>query len=213
MKSRYIILVLLFLSSIAHGQPVDTTISYQGKLDVSGMSAQGEFDFVAAIYDAPTLGNQIGPMVSAPSVMVSEGIVNLDLNFGAGVFNGERRYLELWVQESGARGELIVLEPRQLILAAPYSISAQQLGSDILQRGTVGDCTQNSAGASGVVPFPTEFSNTPIVFLTPDESGSGDGCTTVRVSTRSPTQFTYSAWIANDLWECDCIHWLAIGRP
>lgn len=57
--------------------------------------------------------------------------------------------------------------------------------------GTIGNCTAANAGSSGSVTFSTAFSSTPRVFLTIDVSGDNDGCTGVRVTSRSTTSFSW----------------------
>lgn len=78
--------------------------------------------------------------------------------------------------------------------------------------GTIGTCSvPNSAGAGSVVSFGTTFTNTPIVFATPEEPDAS-GCTSVRIRSRSTTGFEFQSWTGGNPAPCDCIHWIAIGQ-
>ncbi len=77
--------------------------------------------------------------------------------------------------------------------------------------GTFGNCTAGNApaGPQGV-SFGATFASTPLVFAQPEEPDQS-GCTSVRVTSRSTTGFTYQAWTGGSPSACDCIHWVAIG--
>lgn len=78
--------------------------------------------------------------------------------------------------------------------------------------GTIGTCSvPNSAGSGNLVSFGTTFTNTPIVFATPEEP-DGSGCTSVRIRSRSTTAFEFQSWTGGTPAPCDCIHWIAIGQ-
>lgn len=211
--------VLALLSACAvhplvHAQAVDSTISYQGRLDISGMPADGLFDFEAVVFDSLTSGNQVSPILTLSNIEVVEGLVNLSLDFGEGVFNGEQRFLELRVRDLAGGGGLVILEPRQSVLAAPYAISTSKVEGNIIQSGTIGDCSiDDSTGINGAVTFPRPFSSVPLVFLTPDASFDFSTCVTARLRSRSISRFTWEAFGTDALFPCDCIHWLAIGPP
>ena len=104
-----------------------TGFTYQGKLDDSGMPANGLYDFTMTLWDAFTNGAQIGPTLSLTNRPVTDGIFTLVLNFGPGVFTGPPRYLEISLKPTGSAVPPTVLSPRQLVLSAPYAIKS--LGS------------------------------------------------------------------------------------
>lgn len=209
------VMALVFITPQLQAQPVDNTISYQGRLDIAGMPADGFFDFEAVIFDSLASGNQVSPILTLNNVEVVEGLVNLNLDFGEGVFNGEQRFLELRVRDIAGGGGLVILEPRQPTLAAPYSISTGKVDGDIFQRGTIGTCeTNGSAGSQGSVTYPRSFMSSPVLFVNPDESFNNYGCDLVRITHRDELGFSWIAAIANGTpFACDCIHWLAIGPP
>ncbi|GAB4200072.1 MAG: hypothetical protein Tsb002_35990 [Wenzhouxiangellaceae bacterium] len=204
----------LLITGNALGKAVDNAISYQGRLDISGMPANGFFDFGAVVYDSLTEGDQIGSILTIENVEVVEGLVNLDLDFGEGVFIGEPRFLELRVRDLSGGGGLVILEPRQRVQPAPDAINTRKVDGDIIQKGIIGSCeSDGSSGISGTVVFLRPFSETPFIFLTPDESFNNSGCIAVRVTGKNEVEFSWRSTGASTILPCDCIHWLAIGPP
>jgi hypothetical protein len=85
--------------------------------------ANGAYDFVFKLFDAEASGNQIGSPITLTNVTVSEGLFNADLDFGANVFTGEARYLEIAVRPTGT-GSYETLLPRISIRPVPYALHA-----------------------------------------------------------------------------------------
>ena len=83
-------------------------ISYQGRLTDNGSPASGSYDFVFALFDAPTGGTQIRDLVTNLAVNVSGGLFNATMDFdfgmpfGNGAFDGNDRWLDLAVRTNGA---------------------------------------------------------------------------------------------------------------
>jgi hypothetical protein len=103
-----------------------TAITYQGRLDSGGAPANGLYDLRFTVHDAASGGNQWGPALTNSPVAVSNGLFIVTLDFGAGVFNGGARWLEIAVRTNGG-GDFTVLSPRQQLTAAPYAITAGSL--------------------------------------------------------------------------------------
>jgi hypothetical protein len=117
---------------------------YQGRLNDGTNAADGMYDLCFTVYDS---SNSPGIILAGPvtncATSVSEGLFSVTLDFGAGVFTGPSRWLELAVRTNGAAA-FAPLTPRQLILPTPYAVMASS-ASNLL--GTV------SAGQlSGTVP-------------------------------------------------------------
>lgn len=194
-----------------------TNISYQGTLDIAGVPANGMYDFRVSLYDSIELGSQI-PGSNAPlfeNIVVEEGLVNLSINFGVGVFDGSARFIQIEVRDSASTGNYTILQPRQEVLPAPQSENSNLLNGDLFQRGTIGDCNApGSVPVTGSFNFPVVFSAAPILFLSGDESGDQGGCFAEAIYGRSETGFTWVAINADGMIStCDCLHWLAIGPP
>ncbi len=124
-------LVLPFLAARVEAQT--TAFTYQGRLTDAGNPANGNYDMQFKLFDTPTVGTGTpqGSTVTNPTVQVAAGGFTVQLDFGATVFNGAARYLEIGVRPSGSPNPYTVLNPRTQITSSPYAIqtiNAQQLG-------------------------------------------------------------------------------------
>ncbi len=103
--------------------PLGTAFIYQGNLQQSGVAANGLFDIQASLWDAVTNGTQKGTTQTFTAVAVTNGLFTLSPDFGAGVFDGTARWLELDVRTNGI-GSYVALNPRQPVTATPYALEA-----------------------------------------------------------------------------------------
>jgi hypothetical protein len=71
---------------------------------------------VFKLYDAVTTGNQIGSTITT-SPTLANGLFSVNLDFGAGAFNGSARWLDITVSNGVAQ----TLSPRVQVLPAPYA--------------------------------------------------------------------------------------------
>src|SRR5262245_59584996 len=69
----------------------DSAFGYQGRLDINGSPATGNYDFQFRLYDAVTNGNQFGPALTNAPTSVNAGVFSVTLNFGATAFDGSAR--------------------------------------------------------------------------------------------------------------------------
>ena len=102
--------------------PVGSAFSYQGRLATADVSAEGSFDFSFRLYDSADGGGQVGQTQTNNAVVVSNGVFTVPLDFGAGSFDGEARWLEIAVR--AGTNLFTTLSPRQPVLAMPYAITA-----------------------------------------------------------------------------------------
>ncbi len=126
---RLALLAALSASGVC-AQVTTAAFTYQGKVTVSGSPANGNYDFEFKLFDEPTSGAQKGSTVTLTGIAVTNGVFTVQLDFGASVFDGTDRYLEIGVQAAGGGG-FTTLTPRQLITKAPYAlhtIDAETLG-------------------------------------------------------------------------------------
>jgi len=121
-------IILALIAQIAFAGPLGTEFTYQGRLEFEGELADGVFDLRFVLYDATSDGTQVGPTVEVDDATVSEGLFTVELDFGA-VFGGSERWLEVAVREGASTGAWGVLEPRQLLMAAPSSLYSAQAAS------------------------------------------------------------------------------------
>lgn len=99
------------------------TFTYQGQLQDGGQPADGTYDFIISIWDAGTLGTQVGSsyVYDDPGVLVTDGIFSINVPPGSTfeVFNGAGRWIQAEVRPHGS-GAYTTLS-RQPITAVPYA--------------------------------------------------------------------------------------------
>lgn len=94
-----------------------TTFTYQGELRQSGTPPNGPHAMAFSLWTALTSGVQVGSTINVAAVPVSNGMFTVQLDFGAGAFNHDARWLAISVNGTA-------LTPRQAITRAPYAIAA-----------------------------------------------------------------------------------------
>jgi hypothetical protein len=163
-KSTLTFIALVLLSTLSL-QPATvfaqgTAFTYQGRLNASTNPANGTYNLRFALFDALTVGNQVGsPLTNAP-VSVSNGLFTVTLDFGAN-FPGANRWLEIGVRTNGS-GTFSTLSPRQKITPSPYAIYA---------------AGASAAGISGTIPTAnlTGTYGSAVTFNNAANSFSGNG--------------------------------------
>jgi hypothetical protein len=111
-----------------------TSFTYQGRLTDTAGPVNATCDFQFRLFDSagtgtpPTGGTRIGPPLQLP-LAVADGLFTATLDFGAGAFDGQARWLDIAVRCPSGAGTWIQLSPRQPLTAAPYALYAPQAGS------------------------------------------------------------------------------------
>ena len=118
--------VLLALADVTRAQ--GNAFTYQGRLNDGGGAANGSYDLRFAIYDALANGNAIGSAVTNAATAVTSGLFTVTLDFGAGVFTGPPRWLELAVRTNGG-ASFTTLAQRQPLTPSPYALYAASASS------------------------------------------------------------------------------------
>lgn len=95
---------------------IGTAFTYQGVLKDSGAPADGSYDLVFRLFDAATGGSQVGSDLALSSVAVSDGLFNVELDFGS-VYDGTALWLEIEV-------DLTTLGARQALTPTPHALYA-----------------------------------------------------------------------------------------
>lgn len=98
-------------------------IVYQGQLTMDGDLAQGDYDLEVRLFDAVASGSQIGKTIVIEDHPVSNGLFELELDFGD-VFDSTNVYLEIAVRDGFHQGAMDVLSPRQRIHSIPKAMHA-----------------------------------------------------------------------------------------
>lgn len=108
---------------VARAVTVGTVFTYQGHLSDGGTPANGVYDFQIKLYDAASLGSQVGSTVTVNDKAVSGGLFTVSLDFGAGPFTGSGRWLEIGVRPGASTAAYTVLSPRQALTPTPYALA------------------------------------------------------------------------------------------
>jgi len=168
------------LAQSAAGQT--SAFTYQGRLVSNGLPVNGVYDFQFALYDG-TNGMVAGPLTNAAAA-VSNGLFAATIDFGAVVFNGDERWLEIGVRPSG-NGAFTILNPRQRLTSAPYAITAGNITgglpagqlSGVVPAPNVGSFTNHSdvvlsglAAGQVIVYSGQVWTNTAVIGPTPNNS-------------------------------------------
>ena len=98
---RWLTLFVLFGGAEWLG-PQGTAFTYQGSLIDNGNRANGTYDIRFTVCDAATDGNDVAGPLTNSATAVSNGFFSATLDFGAGVFTGPARRLQLDVCTNGA---------------------------------------------------------------------------------------------------------------
>ena len=102
--------------------PVGNAFTYQGQLKDAIGPVTDSCDFQLSLWDALTNGSQVGSTLTKTNIAVSEGLFTVQLDFGASVFNGNARWLEIAVRCPSGGGAYNTLSPRQPLSPAPYAL-------------------------------------------------------------------------------------------
>ena len=129
MKLNSTALILLFACSTPASVFAQTTaFSYNGRLNTNGVPVTGAYDMRFAVHDADAGGELIAGPLPVNALGVTNGLFNTRIDFGAGVFTGPPRWLEISVRPVGG-GNFTTLSPRQELTSSPYAIRAQAAGT------------------------------------------------------------------------------------
>ncbi len=131
-KSNLIIFLLLtlciFVTQYLPG--VGTAFTYQGRLNDGGNPANGTYDLRFVLYNAEIGGSQIGSVVERDDIVVSNGLLMVELDFGVEVFDGQALWLEISLRLGSSTGSYTVLSPRQRLSPTPYAIALPGLHTE-----------------------------------------------------------------------------------
>ena len=135
--------VMTLIGQLAQAASLGTAFTYQGRLFIGDVPANGLYDLEFTNYDVAAGGNALGGF-NTNALPVTNGLFTVTLDFGA-VFDGTPRWLEI-SERTNSVGAFGTLAPRQLLAAAPYATYAASAG-------TVPGLTilQNADGAPNVI--------------------------------------------------------------
>lgn len=129
MKSQWIATVVLaLLASAGSTLAQSTAFTYHGRLNNNAAPVTGLYDLRFTIFDSSGGATVVAGPLPANSLGITNGLFTARLDFGAGVFTGPPRWLEISVRPS-AGGNFQTLSPRQELTSSPYAIRAQTAGT------------------------------------------------------------------------------------
>jgi hypothetical protein len=96
-----------------------TAFTYQGKLADGGYPAAGNYDLQFTLYDDASGSNVVSGPITTNAVEVTNGLFTVALDFGAEVFTGDARWLEVGVRAPGNSKDFTTLTPRQELTPCP----------------------------------------------------------------------------------------------
>jgi len=143
-----LVLLSLVAASLLSAQP--SAFTYQGRLDDGGPPATGTYDLQFSVHAAATNGSPAADPVLHAAVNVSNGLFIVTLDFGAPVFSGAERWLEIAVRTNGG-AEFTSLTPRQRLTATPYAITAGHVTGPISGAALVPGSITGNHLATGAV--------------------------------------------------------------
>ena len=117
---------MTLIGQLAQAASPSTAFTYQGRLFIGDVPANGLYDLQFTNYDAAVGGNVLGAF-NTNALPVTNGLFAVTLDFGA-VFDGTPRWLEI-SERTNTVGAFGTLAPRQLLAAAPYATYAASAGS------------------------------------------------------------------------------------
>jgi hypothetical protein len=106
--------------------PLGTAFTYQGRLQAGDQPVEGPCDLAFRLYDDPVAGSPVAAPITA-TVVLSDGLFTQALDFGAGVFTGDARWLDIRVLCPGDAAFTPL--GRQALTAAPYAHYAGSTGA------------------------------------------------------------------------------------
>ena len=121
-----------------------STLTYQGQLRENGQPFTGTANLEFRLFDQLIGGSEVAAPQTRLNWPVEDGLFQVGLDFGAGVFNGSDLFLE--VEVNGAP-----LNPRQPVTATPYALLAAAT-ADGAVGGSAIDPTQVQRRVDGSCP-------------------------------------------------------------
>src|SRR5437870_1199663 len=103
-RIQILLLTLLLVLGMRQGRAQGTAFTYQGRLSDSGQPANGSYDLTFSLFGTSSGGSQVGATLTNSALGVSNGLFTVLLDFGAGIFSGADRWLEIGVRTNGAGG-------------------------------------------------------------------------------------------------------------
>ncbi|MBU6409117.1 MAG: hypothetical protein KGR98_01900 [Verrucomicrobia bacterium] len=147
MKFRLGTLFAVLFFCMVHAGAQTTAFTYQGSLSDGGSPANGGYDLRFALYNTNVSGTIVAGPVTNSAVAVTNGLFTVSLDFGASVFDGSDRWLQVAVRTNGSGNAFVALSPLQRLASTPYSIRSLAAASAMVLTAPL-----QATNVSGVIP-------------------------------------------------------------
>ncbi len=109
----WLILSMLACAGVNHAATQIEQFTYQGRLQLNGQPATGNFNMTFSLFDAQTSGTQVGSTITITGIAVTDGGFAVNLNY-PGAFTGSQLWLDITVNGQP-------LGSRQAVTATPVA--------------------------------------------------------------------------------------------
>ena len=118
-----VVALALFISPPTRLHAQSTAFTYQGRLNFNGVPASGSFDLAFTLFATNSTGTALAGTFTNGATTITNGLFAVPVDFGAGVFTGQPRWLEI-AARTNSSGPFITLIPRQSVTPLPYAMFA-----------------------------------------------------------------------------------------
>jgi hypothetical protein len=129
-------------------QTISSAFTYQGTFADGGVPANGTYDFEFALFGDPNAAAL--ETVTNLGVVVAGGLINTEVLFSAGNYNGQVKSIEVHVRPTGG-GSFTVLAPRQSLTAAPYAMGLPMPFQRVVNTGSTSSFQIENADGGGAI--------------------------------------------------------------
>ena len=111
------------------GAAQSTATPISGRLSDTNGAANGSYDLTFTLFHTNQRGTAMAGPVTNSAIVVSNGVFETSVDFGAGAFNGTNSWIELGVRPTGSNVDFAALSPRQAVTPVPVALYALSAGS------------------------------------------------------------------------------------
>ncbi len=90
--------MLLWLGALYPAVGQGTAFTYSGRLQSDGAPANGSYDLTFSLYSTSSGGSAVAGPLTNSATSVDNGLFNVLLDFGSGVFDGTAYWLQIGVR-------------------------------------------------------------------------------------------------------------------
>ncbi len=120
--------VAILATTMAVADP-GTAFTYQAQIEDGGTPVTGTISGRYALFDAETGGSQVGSTLTPSDVIITDGLLIQELDFGPGIFDGTELFLQVEIDTDGGADSFVLLGDRTKVAPTPYSIYAENAGT------------------------------------------------------------------------------------